>query len=444
MRDAWAALGAAGLPTAPFWEAGIDGYVRLNASNLAAASRALYGAAWLGPVRGEVPSGIAARLRVPGVIRRAEAEIQCVQAAMPSLHARLFDWHHWVRGLRWTQADILQVMEELEPNAQAALRAYFTLRAGLEAAHARLANAVAPARDPARGAGLIAGLAGLPSVEAVYALARCGSADPAYEDFLFRYGHRGACDVTPAAVRWRDHPERLRVAIGTGATREVSTAQPSRDSVGNALLGSLDSRSAREAGAALEAASGLARAADMAWDSIALVMAAAQYWIGAAAAEAAEAGLIGDAADVLLLELEELKQVATGEWHGGKRDEVEAQVKRRRLQMLGPSEPVSPTQAQPAGGGRAEGAALRMGPGQSIAPRAHSILTAQNPDAGWTDHWMTASGLISAATDPCSPGMIVARVLGLPSVIGAADFVSRAATGMLVSVDGDTGRVIAR
>jgi pyruvate,water dikinase len=85
-----------------------------------------------------------------------------------------------------------------------------------------------------------------------------------------------------------------------------------------------------------------------------------------------------------------------------------------------------------------------MAPGGSIAPRAGSILTAHNPDAGWTDHWMTAAGLITAATDSCSPGMIVARVLGLPSVIGAADFVSQAADGMLVSVDGDTGRVTAR
>jgi len=55
-------------------------------------------------------------------------------------------------------------------------------------------------------------------------------------------------------------------------------------------------------------------------------MAAAQCWIGAAAAEATEAGLISVTADVLLLELEELKQVATGEWHGGKRGEVEVQA----------------------------------------------------------------------------------------------------------------------
>jgi len=40
--------------------------------------------------------------------------------------------------------------------------------------------------------------------------------------------------------------------------------------------------------------------------------------------------------------------------------------------------------------------------------------------------------------------MIVARVLGLPSVIGAADFVSQTAMGMPISVDGNTGRVIAR
>ena len=347
MRRMWAAFGVTDLPQTPFWQQGVDGYVRLNAENLAAASRAVQGAAWLGAVRGDAPTGFAARLRPPAVIRRTEAEVQATLADVTALNARLFDWRHWVRGLRWTQADLLQVMEELEPNAQAALQSYFTLRAGLEAAHART-------EDAGGAPGRLAGLTGLPSVEAVRALAvlpSFGASGPAYEDYLVRYGHRGARDVTPAAARWQDHPERLRLALEAGAVRDL----PCR-----AELRCVD--------AMIEASSqmyrDLAKGADVAWDGIALVMAAAQAWIGAAAAEAAGAGLIKDRADVLLLELEELKQVATGEWHGGKREAVQEQIELRRARLAGPDRSCAgrPCRARPAVGRRpASSCALILG-----------------------------------------------------------------------------------
>ena len=220
MRRMWAAFGVADLPQTPFWQYGVDGYVRLNAENLAAASRAAQGAAWLGAVRGDAPTGLAARLRPPAVIRRTEAEVQATLADATALNARLFDWRQWVSGLRWTQADLLQVMEELEPNAQAALQSYFTLRAGLEAAHTRTGDAGGAPR-------LLVGLTGLPSVEAVRALAvlnSFGPSGPAYDDYLVRYGHRGARAVTPTAARWQDHPERLRLALEAGAGRDLTGA----------------------------------------------------------------------------------------------------------------------------------------------------------------------------------------------------------------------------
>ena len=271
---------------------------------------------------------------------------------------------------------------------------------------------------------------GLPSVEAVRALAvlnSFGPSGPAYDDYLVRYGHRGARDVTPAATRWQDHPERLRLALEAGAVRDLPCAP-------NAVLG-------RDIEAASQTYRDLAKGADVAWDGIALVMAAAQAWIGAAAAEAAGVGLIKDRADVLLLELEELKQVATGEWHGGKREVVQEQVELRRARLAGPSEAAPAALPRPAGGGQATGVVLRVDPEDTIAAQPHSIVATQNPDAGWTDHWFDAAGLVSAAAEMCSPGMIAARALGLPSVVGAAEFVGGAETGALIRIDGDTGRI---
>jgi phosphohistidine swiveling domain-containing protein len=415
MRDAWAALGAAELPEMPFWARDAEGYVRLNLSNLASASKALYGVAWLGAARSEAPTGLAARLRLPGIVRRVEAEIEATQAAVSALHVRLMDWYHRVRGLRWTQADLLQVMEELEPNARAALRSYFTLRIGLEAAMATLGST-------APGAGSFAGAEGLPSVDAVCAMAALGThnvAGPDLDAYLRKHGHRGPRDVTPTATRWWERPEALLLAAHIGSTRNAAPSRASSAPVA-ALL----------------------RAADVAWDGLALVMAAAQLWLGAVATEVTAFGLITDPGDVLLLELEELKQVATGEWHGGRRAEVREQVKQRQAQILDPAEPAAPASPRPAGGGQARGPVLRAWPWDDVAPQGASILVTEHPDAGWTNHWLASAGLVSASEDLCSPGLIVARVLGLPLVVGAAEFVQHANTGMPVSVDGDTGQLI--
>jgi hypothetical protein len=228
-----------------------------------------------------------------------------------------------------------------------------------------------------------------------------------------------------------------------GTTRNVAQAIAARQSAEAALHEALDAGRRREAEAALRVCRDLVRATDVAWDGIALVMAAAQTWIGAAAVEAAEAGLIKDRADVLLLELEELKQVATGEWHGGKRDAVQEQVERRRSHLLGAPEPVPQATPRPAGGGPVDGAVLRVDSWDSVAPQSQRSVVTRNPDAGWTDHWFTAAGLTSAVADTCSPRMLAARVLGLPSIIGAAEFVGQGEAGDTTHMDGNTAQIIA-
>jgi phosphohistidine swiveling domain-containing protein len=48
---------------------------------------------------------------------------------------------------------------------------------------------------------------------------------------------------------------------------------------------------------------------------------------------------------------------------------------------------------------------------------------------------------VFAAADPWSPGVIVARGLGVPVVIGAAEAFSAARPGQTLAVDGDAGLV---
>ena len=92
------------------------------------------------------------------------------------------------------------------------------------------------------------------------------------------------------------------------------------------VLGRLDGNQRRQFEPLLARARRLCRAVDVAWDGLARVMAAAQLWLRAVAVEAVSAGLIADPAEVHFLELEELKQVATGEWHRGRSERVREEV----------------------------------------------------------------------------------------------------------------------
>jgi hypothetical protein len=161
------------------------------------------------------------------------------------------------------------------------------------------------------------------------------------------------------------------------------------------------------------------RAVDVAWDTLALVMTAAQRWVSAAAREAMETGLIARPGDVLFLELEELKQVATGEWHAGDRAAVQAAVAERMQEVetapAGTSA-VSPTVICP---GPCDGPLYCDSPRETMAPPGAAWL-AESADPGCAPFWTFAGCLMTTDADPWSPGMIAARGLGVPAIAGAS------------------------
>ena len=222
MRRTWADLGVA-LPAADFWRRAPDGCVYLNADLMAQAGRAVHGAAWLSAPPATERGGLFGRWQTQGTIKRVQAQVDAVAQEADGLNQRLAEWFAFVQRLRWTQADLLQVMEELEPRAQSILQVYFALRAGLSAAQAEVAARLTewlPGCPPQTILSLYAGLGGLPSVDAAYALAALRDAtnqDAAVQDFLARYGHRGLDEMQPDARRWREHTE-LAYATRRAAT----------------------------------------------------------------------------------------------------------------------------------------------------------------------------------------------------------------------------------
>ncbi len=442
MRRTWADLGVSELNVRAFWQLGEDSRVVLNATALGDASLALHGAAWLGGIPGQPPAGLTARWRARGALRRAEQAVTTAVSSLPALQARLGYWLDHVRRLKWSQADLLQVMEELEPAAQEALRAYLTVRAGLAGAAAQVAERLdqwAPDRPANVIYQLYAGLEGLPSADAVCALAGASSGP-----FLSRFGHRGPGELRPDAWRWNDHPEVVNVPSALPFLRDSQRAADQRRAVQGWLLTRLHSAQRRQFQPVLERAQALCRASDVAWDALAIVMAAAQLWSRAMAAEALAAGLLAGAADVCYLEIEELKRIATGEWHSGDRDQVQAEVTRRRA--VTPSRPAGASARAaatiPASPGQGRGPAQPMPIADYAPPEPGAVLVAESADPGWTAHWLAASAAVIGAPDLWGPGMVVARALAVPAVTGAQHFIERVAAGQMLTVDGDSGQVL--
>jgi hypothetical protein len=361
LRQAYLELGAPALCPGPLWQIQAGGQVFVNAPALAEADAALRGAAWLGAAQPESSAGLLARLQAGAAIRRTQARIAAAAGEVNGLRAELARWLGWVRGQRWAQADLLQVMEELEPRATRALKLYFILRAALP-----VAGRTAP--ESACGA---ARLLSADAARRIHAVAGLPPDDPARLATLVEHGHRGPREVRPDAQRWGSSPALLAqlAARATGLPTDRAAS---------------DAGSMRAVGAETRNWLALLEAADAAWDAVVMALAAAQHWSVAAATEARTAGLIAGPDDVVFLELEELKQVATGEWHGGRQAETEAAVaERRRLHDASPVFDIpAPGEPWPA-------------------------------DSGAAPFWLGDPVATVTGEDPWSPGILLARHLGV-------------------------------
>ncbi len=207
---------------------------------------------------------------------------------------------------------------------------------------------------------------------------------------------------------WPGKASRAGPRRGAAALREAALDELRRQLAGGQL------RQVEEAAGNLATAM---RTADLAWESLTLVMAAAQYWAAAAAKETVAAGMIARLADVLYLELEELKQVATGEWHAGDKEEVQAAVARRMQEAAVAPEPavVAPLVVSP---GECDGPLYGGWPGE-VLPPAGAVWMTEGADPGCAAFWPFAGCLITGGGDAWAPGLVAARGLGVPARLGA-------------------------
>ena len=246
--------------------------------------------------------------------------------------------------------------------------------------------------------------------------------------------------MRPDGMRWADQPALLASLADQRPQRNSDTAHIERQAVEAWVFGKLDASKSRQFEAALRRAQALCVAADVAWDAATMVMAAAQRWAEATASEATSAGLIARPGDVLYLELEELKQVATGEWHPGRSAAVQDEVARRHAQISGVSAREAVGQPLPAGPGQAHGPAY-LGSPTTEPPPPSAIWLADAADPGCAPFWLGAGAVGDRGGRSLVAGPDRSRGLGIPVVIDAAEAMSTARPGQTVAVDGDAGQV---
>jgi pyruvate,water dikinase len=262
-------------------------------------------------------------------------------------------WYARVRGLRWSQAEILQIMEEIEPVAAAPFAILLAVRQNVDLLFNRvalllaakmpapeavalldaaLADAPHPVEDEiARRLGEMAAQAG-PAARAWLAAAGADDwqntcPDPALGEalraFLERYGRRSAAIAEVSTPRWEEDPTPLFRALAHGAARPPTRAAPD-------ALSSLAPGERKQAAQAIDDLRRLLPLQSCALDAVAFTFAGTRRWALAASHEAMSDWRILHEEDVFFFELEEMKQMMTGEWNVSDAHEIQAAAEKRK------------------------------------------------------------------------------------------------------------------
>jgi rifampicin phosphotransferase len=295
----------------------------------------------------------------------------------------------------------------------------------------------------------------------------------AWDGFIARYGHRCPGELDIALPRWGEEPSSLlRILSGmlhsdasgehrrrhAAATREAEQAtERILEAVGQGPLGSVRRRMAR--GLVARARAYMSLREHPKFLLIRLFQHGRQVILEAGQL-AVKRGLLADAADVWMLDLDELIAALEGRTEG-MRETVAARrdTWKRYARLSAPpmltSEGETPALASAseaevpgvlkgmgASVGIVEGTArVVLDPAREVL-RPGEILVAPFTDPGWTPLFIHAGALVMEVGGLMTHGSVVAREYGLPAVVGVTGATQRIRTGQRIRVDGDRGQVI--
>jgi hypothetical protein len=186
--------------------------------------------------------------------------------------------------------------------------------------------------------------------------------------------------------------------------------------------------------------------------ALALVWAGTRRWALAAAKEAIADGRLESPDEVFFFELEEIKEMMTGEWNISAAADIRAIWAARRAEhqveqtqcpaplLIGEREAYPTGAGIPAAAGRGRGP-LRPWEEDGRDGWAGAILAGEAPESGWALALPVAAGFVAAGGSPLDPLVAAARGWQRPVVVGLGNAYRSLETGAQTSVDGDAGTV---
>lgn len=307
--------------------------------------------------------GILSALKSGRKQKRIEALLADLAKEFTTIDSRARAWYAKTQEIRWTQAEILQVMEEIERVGADSLMLFFAARHNLMLLYNRLFQLVAKSAPnstawpqtvallsqptPLReleitnqiedlAARLRQLWAEAPSVADSFPPAQAAEWREALPDgelksdlayFFEQYGHRGSLEGELAHPRWQESPTPVLQAIQLCAQKQLESSSHLEEGANSANgLPGIDQKQLMQW---RRQAASLHELQSRSLGAFSYIQAGTRSWALAAAKEAMNDGRLTAIEQVFLFELEEIKEMMTGEWNISSRDEIHSTAAER-------------------------------------------------------------------------------------------------------------------
>ncbi len=443
----------------------------------------------LAPLAQAKKTGLFGGLKASRTQKRMDSLLQEMAQGIESTAKFASSWFKRARETHWTQAEILQVMEEVERVGTQSMTAFLTAQYNLVRLYTRLLAVMQPKLDTVQSLSLINAALGdvdsLAESELAMALLELAQAIPLDEQtaewlsqdsfaewqdseviatktelteglmaFLAVYGHRRTDETEMSQPRWYEEPAPVMHALLS--TLRQKPARPSKiptNGYMKKLAELVDDSLGTSAADVTESIRTLHHVQSHALHAIAYVWAGTREWAKAAAHETVGDGRLEDEADIFYFELEEIKQMMTGEWNISDVEGIRSTVEQRRAthqarceERSAPPLFIAEFPAQNAilglpGSSGSVTAPLRRLRNMDTDGCGDAILGADHLSSGWAITTPVVDGYIARRGTPIEPCVVAARVWHRPVVVAMGQEYDDLLEGAQTSVDGDRAQV---
>lgn len=308
--------------------------------------------------------GLLAGLKMSRNRKKVEQLLESYRQQIPAITQKAESWYHKTQELRWTQADILQVMEEIERVGIASFKIFLAARHNLELLYNRLLWATQtahpfPANLPLLQAavGTLDELVEVNIAKDLLALGEIVAKDQAtlawlaaqdyidwqstlpnqglvtaIETFLGHYGHRCTEEGEISHARWQYDPSPVFAGLMTYLQKRPKLPEKrATDQAVQRLLDVVAPDQRKNAQAQLQQLRQLLLLQSQALHAFAYILAGTRRWALAAAKEAQADQRVRQAEEVFFFQLEEVKQMMTGEWNISSRQAIHTTCDQRKV-----------------------------------------------------------------------------------------------------------------